>query len=79
MNPSVTRKTTLPGTQGENLPKTPGTPRCLTPRDNNLLSPGIDSSSSISCSSNSVTLERIAKKRYSKISEMFLNQKKILK
>ena len=47
------RKTT-PGT-----PKIPGYPSSKTPRDIKLLSPGIDSSSSLSISSKSVKPERI--------------------
>ena len=65
-----TPRATTPGTPRATTPgtlKIPKTPRYSTPRDIDLLSPGIDSSSSMSNvsllrSSKSVTLERLTKK-----------------
>ena len=73
MDPSGTKKTTLPVTQRETLPgnpktTTPGTPknkgnpRSSTPIDIKLSSPGIYSSSYLSMSSNIMTPESLTPK-----------------
>ena len=69
MDPSGTKKKTLPKTQGETFsetprqttpgtPKTPGTPRYSKPIDIKLLSPGIYCSSYMLRPSTGVTPER---------------------